>query len=126
MRMKIAIFGLGSGIAGLAGALYAHYFRFIVPEQFEILQSAAILTMVVVGGLRTTWGPVVGALLLQALPQALTFLNLPPSVLGPVQGLLFTGLVLVFMFFRPQGLVPAEDVWRGRSGASGKAEKARR
>jgi branched-chain amino acid transport system permease protein len=115
MWMKIAIFGLGSGLAGLAGALYAHYFRFIAPEQFEILQSAAILTMVVVGGLRTTWGPVVGALLLQALPQALTFLQLPPSVLGPIQGLLFTGLVLVFMFFRPQGLVAAEDVWRGAS-----------
>jgi branched-chain amino acid transport system permease protein len=113
MWMKIAIFGLGSGLAGLAGALYAHYFRFVTPEQFELLQSAAILTMVVVGGMRTTWGPVVGALLLEALPQALAFLNLPPSVLGPIQGLLFTGLVLVFMFFRPQGLVPAEDVWRG-------------
>lgn len=118
MRMKIVIFGLGSGLAGLAGALYSHYFRFIAPEQFEIIQSAAILTMVVVGGLRTTWGPVVGALVLQALPQMLTFLNLPPSVLGPIQGLLFTGLVLVFMFFRPQGLLPAEDVWRGGKGAS--------
>lgn len=112
MWMKIAIFGLGSGLAGLAGALYAHYFRFIAPEQFEILQSAAILTMVVVGGMRTTWGPIVGALLLEALPQAITFLHLPPSVLGPIQGLLFTGLVLIFMFFRPQGLVPAVDVWR--------------
>jgi branched-chain amino acid transport system permease protein len=111
MWMKIAIFAVGSGLAGLAGALYAHYFRFIAPEQFEILQSAAILTMVVVGGMRTTWGPIVGALLLEALPQAITFLHLPPSVLGPIQGLLFTGLVLVFMFFRPQGLVPANDVW---------------
>lgn len=125
MRIKIAIFALGSGFAGLAGALYAHYFRFIAPEQFEILQSAAILTMVVVGGLRTTWGPVVGALLLQALPQALTFLQLPPSVLGPIQGLLFTGLVLVFMFFRPQGLVPAEDVWRGGPGNVPNAREGR-
>lgn len=113
MTMKIVVFALGSGLAGLAGALYAHYFRFISPDQFEILQSSAILTMVVVGGMRTTWGPVVGALLLQALPQAITFLNMPPSVLGPIQGLLFTGLVLVFMFIRPQGLVPAEDVWGG-------------
>jgi len=112
MWLKLAIFGLGSGIAGLAGALYAHYFRFITPEQFEILQSTAILTMVVVGGIRTTWGPIVGALFLEALPQAITFLNMPPSVLGPIQGLLFTGLVLIFMFFRPQGLVPAENVWR--------------
>jgi branched-chain amino acid transport system permease protein len=117
MWMKIAIFALGSGLAGFAGALYAHYFRYIAPEQFEILQSSAILTMVVVGGMRTTWGPVVGALLLQALPQAISFLNLPPSVLGPIQGLLFTGLVLVFMFVRPQGLVPARDTWRVASRA---------
>src|SRR5262249_36193394 len=57
--------------------------------------------------------------LLEALPQAITFLHLPPSVLGPIQGLLFTGLVLVFMFFRPQGLVSAVGVWgapRGRAG----------
>jgi branched-chain amino acid transport system permease protein len=42
-------------------------------------------------------------------------------VLGPIQGLLFTGLVLVFMFFRPQGLVPANDIWRAvpRSGKAG-------
>jgi branched-chain amino acid transport system permease protein len=125
MWMKITIFGLGSGLAGLAGALYAHYFRFVTPEQFELLQSAAILTMVVVGGMRTTWGPFVGALLLEALPQALAFLNLPPSVLGPIQGLLFTGLVLVFMFFRPQGLVPAQDVWRGASGRAHAAEEPR-
>jgi branched-chain amino acid transport system permease protein len=123
MWMKISIFGLGSGLAGLAGALYAHYFRFVTPEQFEILQSAAILTMVVVGGMRTTWGPIVGAVLLQALPQAITFLNMPPSILGPIQGLLFTGLVLVFMFFRPRGLVPAEDIWRGGTAPlGGKAE----
>jgi branched-chain amino acid transport system permease protein len=111
MAMKVGTFALGSGLAGFAGALYAHYFRFLAPEQFEILQSSVILTMVVVGGLRTTWGPVVGAVLLQALPQAITFMNLPPSILGPLQGLLFTGLVLAFMFVRPQGLVPAGDVW---------------
>lgn len=113
---KVAIFALGSGLAGFAGALYAHYFRYIAPEQFELLQSAAILTMVVVGGMRTTWGPVVGAVILQALPQAITFLNLPPSVLGPLQGLLFTGLVLIFMFVRPQGLVPEGNIWSSSKG----------
>jgi branched-chain amino acid transport system permease protein len=109
--IKVSIFALGSGIAGLAGTLYAHYFRFVTVEQFEILMSSAILTMVVVGGMRTPWGPVVGAILLQALPQAITFLNLPPVILGPLQGLLFTGLVLIFMFWRPGGLVPAGETW---------------
>lgn len=111
VAIKVGTFALGSGLAGFAGALYAHYFRFLAPEQFEILQSSAILTMVVVGGIRTTWGPIVGAVLLQALPQAITFMDLPPSLLGPAQGLLFTGLVLVFMFVRPQGLISAGAVW---------------
>jgi branched-chain amino acid transport system permease protein len=109
--IKVSIFALGSGIAGFAGALYAHYFRFVTSEQFEILMSSTILTMVVVGGLRTPWGPVVGAILLQILPQAITFLNLPPALLGPIQGLLFTGLVLIFMFWRPGGLVQAGSTW---------------
>lgn len=105
MAIKITIFAAGSGLAGLAGALYAHYFQFLSPEQFGIVQSALILTMVVVGGMGTTLGPVVGALLLTALPQAITFLNLPPSIMAPVQGMLYTGLVLVFLFLRPAGLV---------------------
>ena len=119
--VKVSVFAIGSGIAGIAGGLYAHYFRFIEPDQFGLLQSSAILTMVVVGGMRTTWGPVIGAIVLQILPQAITFLGLPPSVLGPLQGLLFSGLVLIFMFARPQGLIAAADIWSprksgGRSG----------
>jgi branched-chain amino acid transport system permease protein len=105
MAIKITIFAVGSGLAGLAGALYAHYFQFLSPEQFGIIQSALILTMVVVGGMGTTWGPVVGALLLTALPQAIAFLDLPPSVMAPLQGMLYTGLVLLFLFVRPGGLV---------------------
>jgi len=105
MAIKIALFAVGSGFAGLAGALYAHYFQFLSPEQFGIVQSSLILTMVVVGGMGTTLGPVVGSLLLTVLPQAITFLNLPPSVMAPLQGMLYTGLVLVFLFARPAGLV---------------------
>src|SRR5688500_16388012 len=105
MAIKIAIFAVGSGLAGLAGALYAHHFEFLSPEQFGITQSALILTMVVVGGMGTTSGPVVGALLLTALPQAITFLNLPVAVMAPLQGMLYTGLVLLFLYVRPSGLV---------------------
>ncbi len=104
MAIKITIFALGSGLAGLAGALYAHYFQYLSPDQFGIVQSSLILTMVVVGGMGTTLGPVAGALLLTALPQAITFLNLPPAVMAPLQGMLYTGLVLVFLFVRPAGL----------------------
>ncbi len=105
VAMKIVLFAIGSSFAGLAGGLYAHYFLFVTPEQFDILYSAAMLTMVVVGGLGTVWGPAVGAALLEALPQALNFLQLPSSVMAPLQGIMFTGLVLFFLFTRPQGLL---------------------
>jgi branched-chain amino acid transport system permease protein len=106
-HIKIVIFALGSGMAGIAGGIYAFFYQYISPEQFEILQSALILTMVVVGGISTTWGPVVGAVLLLALPQAITFIHMPPNVAGGLQGVLYTLLVLIFMFARPQGIVSA-------------------
>ncbi len=107
MNIKIAIFALGSGVAGLAGGLYAYYYQYLTPDQFQILQSAMILTMVVVGGMGSVYGPVVGAVLLLLLPEGITFLNLPPSIMGPLQGVIFTSLVILFLFLRPQGLVPA-------------------
>lgn len=105
MSIKIVVFAIGCGIAGIAGGLYAFYFQYVSPDQYEVLQSAAILTMVVLGGMSTTWGPVVGALLLIAVPQGITFLNLPPNVMAPLQGIIFTTLVLLFLFLRPAGLV---------------------
>ncbi len=108
--MKVVIFAFGCGAAGLAGGLYAYYFQYISPEQFNVAQSATILTMVVLGGIGTIWGPVVGAFVLVALPQAITFLQLPSSLVGPLQGLIFTSLVIVFLFLRPYGLVGARTV----------------
>ena len=105
MSLKIVIFAIGCGFAGIAGGVYAYYFQYISPDQFEVLQSAAILTMVVLGGMGTVYGPVVGAVLLLAIPQAITFLNLPSSVMAPMQGILFTLLVLLFLFLRPAGIL---------------------
>lgn len=104
-RMKVIIFLLGSSLAGLAGGLYAFYFQYLSPDQFEIMQSGALLTMVVVGGMGSTWGPVVGAALLTILPQAITFLRLPTDIMAPVQGMIYTLLVIAFLFLRPQGLM---------------------
>ncbi|HEX6611520.1 MAG TPA: hypothetical protein VF051_12140, partial [Hyphomicrobiaceae bacterium] len=75
------------------------------------------LTMVVLGGMGTTMGPVVGAVVLIAIPQAITFLNLPPNVMAPMQGIIFTTLVMLFLFLRPAGLVGAlsKDRMAGRT-----------
>lgn len=105
MTIKVVLFAIGCGIAGIAGGLYAFYYQYVSPEQFEVLHSAQILTMVVLGGMGTTYGPVVGAMILIAVPQVITFLNLPPNIMAPLQGIIFTTLVMLFLFLRPAGLV---------------------
>ena len=120
VRMKMAIFALSAGIAGFAGALYAHIFQFLSPTQFGLETSTALLTMVVVGGTATIWGPLLGALVITLVPQAIQFLNLPVSISSPLQGIIFSVLVLLFLFFRPQGLAGGQrgggglDAWSGR------------
>jgi branched-chain amino acid transport system permease protein len=106
-RIKVVILAVGSGLAGLAGGIYAFYYQYLSPSQFDVLQSAAILTMVVIGGMGTALGPVIGTFLLLGLPQAITFLQLPPSIMAPFQGILFCVLVLLFILLRPQGIIAA-------------------
>ena len=105
IAIKVALFALGCGLAGLAGGLYAHHFLYLTPEQFGIFASSAVLTMVVVGGAATTWGPVLGAVLLTTAPEIIRFLDMPISVMAPAQGVIFSVLVLVFLFVRPQGVM---------------------
>lgn len=120
MRMKMAIFALSAGIAGFAGALYGHIFQYLSPTQFGLETSTALLTMVVVGGTATIWGPLLGAAVITVVPQAIQFLQLPVSVSSPLQGIIFSLLVLVFLFLRPQGLMGGSrgggglDAWSGR------------
>lgn len=105
VRIKVTLFALGSGLAGLAGGLYAHFYLYLTPEQFGIFASAALVTMVVVGGAATVRGPVFGAVLLTLLPELIRFIDLPVVVMAPLQGVLFTALVMLFLILRPQGLL---------------------
>jgi len=117
IRIKVTLFALGSGLAGLAGGIYAHFFLYLTPEQFGIFSSAALLTMVVVGGAATIAGPVLGAVLLTALPEAIRFIDLPIAIMAPMQGVMFTLLIVLFLFLRPQGLLGGRegglDAWSG-------------
>ena len=69
VRIKIQVFGVSTFFAGLAGALVAHTAGYISPDYFKFGESILILAMVVVGGLGSVPGSVVGALLLMLLPE---------------------------------------------------------
>lgn len=75
VRVKLLAFGLGSFIAGLAGALFAHHTTYVDSVTFDILVSVEILMFVVVGGGSTYWGPVLGAAFLTLLPEFLRTLR---------------------------------------------------
>jgi branched-chain amino acid transport system permease protein len=126
MRIKVSLFALGSGMAGLAGGMYAHFFLYLTPDQFGVFSSAMLLTMVVVGGAATIIGPVAGALLLTVLPEAIRFLDLPPAIMAPLQGVIFTALIVLFLFLRPQGLLGGREggleAWSGAPDAETHSE----
>ena len=75
VRIKLLAFGLGALIAGLAGAMFAHYLTYVDSRTFNILLGVEILMFVVVGGVTTYWGPLVGACFLSLLPEGLRSLR---------------------------------------------------
>jgi branched-chain amino acid transport system permease protein len=75
VRIKLLAFGLGAAIAGLAGGLYAHHATFMDSTTFNIMLSVEILVFVVVGGGSTYWGPLIGAIVLNAIPELLRALR---------------------------------------------------
>ncbi len=98
VRFKVLAFTLGSAGAGLAGSLYAHFLTFIMPVNFGFGQSIVILSMVVFGGIGTLGGPILGAILLGALPE----------ISRPVmeyRTLLYGVLLLLLMRYQPGGIL---------------------
>ncbi len=107
-RYKTAVFGLSAGITGLAGALLAHRMRFISPDAFNFLLSIQLLLMVVVGGLGSIHGAILGAIFVGGLPQALAILReYLPAAIARTPGLepgLFGLVMVLIVLFEPLGL----------------------
>ncbi len=97
-RFKIIAFTLSGAFAGIAGALYAHYFGFLTPGNFGFLVSVDILIYAVLGGLGTLWGPVVGAYFLYIVPKLFRFV-------GQYRIVLYGLLLMVVIVLEPDGLV---------------------
>lgn len=101
---KMRSFVLASGIAAIAGSLYATYVTYLDPTSFTLDESILMLSMIIIGGTGNVRGPLVGAAILILLPEVLRFLRLPDTV-APQVRLIIYGLLLIFMMrIRPQGI----------------------
>jgi branched-chain amino acid transport system permease protein len=101
---KIWAFTIAGGLAGVAGAMYAAYISYISPDAFSNDVNILLFAMVILGGAGTTFGPLLGAVLLTVLPAVLQLMPLPPTLVGPVEQIIYGGLLVVFMMTRADGL----------------------
>lgn len=97
-RMKVLAFVVGAFLGGLGGGLYAHYMFYIDPQVFNFTKSIEILNMVVLGGMGSIPGTILGAIILTILPELL-------RVVAEYRLLFYGGLLVILMIFRPNGLL---------------------
>ncbi len=106
--VKVQAFGVSAAITGLAGLLLAHHLTYLSPEVFGVLESLKLMLMIVVGGLGSILGAIFGAILVSALPIAISFLKdaLPPAIgqQAGLEPLLFGVIIVLFIVFEPQGI----------------------
>ena len=106
---------MSAAYAGVAGSLFAHYLGYIGPDHFTVLLSVEYITMIIVGGMGSILGSVLGAVFVTLLPEALRLVESMlrqshPSLVFPDLRALVMGLVLIlFIVFEPEGLA---GLWR--------------
>jgi len=94
---KLAAFGIGTALAGLAGGLYTFFTQFITVDAFDFIFSVMLMAMVVIGGIGSTFGVVTGAIGLTLLPEAIRFVN-------DYRLLVFGGMLVLVIRLAPGGL----------------------
>lgn len=102
-RYKLSAFMISAFLAGFAGAFYAHYIRLISPEMLTLGETFMVLAMVMVGGLGTLFGPVVGAVLLTFLSESLRFLE--DIIKADIRLIIYGFLLMLTILFMRNGIV---------------------
>ena len=117
LHYKLAAFALGSFYAGVAGALLGYFYRAMTPEYFTLQLSVFYLAAIIVGGLGSMLGTILGAVFMTLVPELLrgavgwvaTWAPDATEVLSPMQQVVFGLLIMGFLVFEPHGLL---EIWR--------------
>jgi len=109
-RFKVRVFVLSAVLASVMGSLTAHYVGFVTPGLAGFFHSIELVTMVVVGGMASVFGSIIGAALLTMLPQFL-------STFEGWETVVFGAILMLAMIFLPKGLVPTLRLRLGKRDA---------
>lgn len=113
-KVQLIAFGVSAFFTGLAGAVYAGHFRFAGPSLFEFSTLMFVLSMVIVGGLGSTWGPLVGAACMMVLVEF-------TKELGDARAIILGLSLILFVLFLPKGLAGGYDRLRAMISGRGAA-----
>jgi branched-chain amino acid transport system permease protein len=107
-RYKLAAFVVAAIYASVAGSLFAHFIGFISPEVFGLSMVTLSFTMLYLGGIGTTWGPIIGAVIVSMLPEAFRGLK-------ELQDIAYAAVLILILIFFPKGLAALPGMlWRRR------------
>jgi branched-chain amino acid transport system permease protein len=104
-KYKLFVFVLSAVFAAVAGVLYAHYLSFVAPSSFGFGFSVKLVVMVVLGGMTSIWGGVVGAVFLTILPEVL-------RAFEDIELLLYGAVLIVCIMFMPDGIMGVFGRWK--------------
>lgn len=109
-RHHLAAFTVAGACAGLAGAFYAGYVTYIDPSSFGLMETIFIVSLLLLGGSGNRVGPILGAVVMILLPEILRFVGLPSSVAANMREIIYGLILILLMYFRPQGLAGSYEV----------------
>jgi branched-chain amino acid transport system permease protein len=115
VQRRIELLAVAGLVAGVAGVCFGWYYQVLQPADFSEGVSITIVLMVVIGGSRSTLGPILGAILISGLQSALLDVGLAPSSAGYIQQIIFGLIVMAVMYLRPDGLIAPSSGWYGQA-----------
>jgi branched-chain amino acid transport system permease protein len=110
---KVVVLSLSAFFAGIAGGLYAHYLGSLDPGRFTITESFLIISMVIIGGITSLRGALLGTALFLLIPEILRLVELSSAKLAAIREIIFASSLLIVLIIRPQGII-GKRIFRGR------------
>ncbi len=114
-RYKVTAFVISSAFAGIAGVLFAHYNKFLSTNDFQFIKSFEVIIMIVIGGMGSMTGAIIGAIVVTLLPELLR--GLPAIQVGSstfqfsdLRLVIFALILILTMILRPQGIFGTAEI----------------